>query len=463
MKKLHLTILFSIGLLASGCSKSSGGEAQHAAPRTKAAAAQADEKTDSHEGHDHEGGEHEGHGREGHDHEGHGHGGTDLDRPVEELFAARCEHRMPASECDECRYEVGVVKAPKVLFDEGLLKSHIVGERPLETAVELTGEIGFDEKRIAHVSSQVEGIIRKVHVNLGQTVEKGAPLAEIYSVAFAEAAGEYREAQASLTLARREHERQASLRKEGITSEKEYLQASQGLESAQIRLETAADKLVRLGLPRAELDAVREGRREATLTLRAPVSGVVLKLHAVAGEIARSEEPLATVGDLSRLWLWADLYENDLARVAESQARGHLSAAVAVNAFPGREFAGVVDFIGPTMDPATRTVKVRVLVENPEGGLRAGMFAKAKLFVPTDAKVVAVPRGAVLQDEGRSFVFVRHRDDYFVRRPVTTGRAWSGWLEIVEGLGTGKEIAADGAFLLKSDVLRSKMGAGCAD
>ena len=443
MNKLHLTIL--IGLLASGCSKSTGGEAQHVAPKQEEHAAHADEKAGEHQ---HEHGEEE---------------GSDLDKPVEELFSARCEHQRPTFECDECRYEVGVVKAPKALFDEGLLERHVVGARALESAVELTGEIGFDEKRIAHLSSQVEGVIRKVHVGLGQRVEKGQPLIEIHSVAFGEAEGEYRAAQANLRLAEREHARQSGLRDEGITSEKEYLRAAQELEAAKIRLDTAAGKLVRLGLPASELDAVREGRREASLVLRAPASGVVLALHAVAGEIARPEESLATVGDLSRLWLWADLYENDLARVAESQARGNLSASVTVKAFPGREFAGVVDLVGPTMDPATRTVKARVLVENPDGGLRSGMFAKARLFVPTDAEVVAVPRAALMQDEGRSFVFVRQRGDYFVRRPVTPGRAWGGWVELVEGLEAGKEIAADGAFLLKSDVLRSKMGAGCAD
>ena len=447
----RLSQLVLVAVLAAGCKSGSKAEAPHA-----------------HEAHEareaHEPAAAAGDGEEAEGHEGHGHDeGSDLDRPVEELFAARCEHAMPAFECDECRYEVGVVRAPALLFEEELLKLHLAAERPLEAAVELTGEVGFDEKRIAHVSAQVEGVIRKVHVGLGDAVKAGDPLVEVHSVAFGEAGGEYRAAQASLTLARREHERQAGLRKEGISSEKEYLQAAQALEGAQIRLETAAGRLVRLGLPRGELDAVREGRREAALVLRAPVSGVVLKLHAVAGELARSEEPLATVGDLSQLWLWADLYENDLARVADSQALGRLSAAISVKAFPGREFAGEVDFVGPTMDAATRTVKVRVLVQNPEGRLRAGMFAKARLFVPTDARVLAVPRSAVVRDEGRAFVFVRHRAEWFVRRPVVAGRAWGDWVEIVEGLEAGRELVADGAFLLKSDVLRSKMGAGCAD
>jgi cobalt-zinc-cadmium efflux system membrane fusion protein len=404
-------------------------------------------------------------GEEGHGH-GHAHGGevvSDLDRPVEQLFAARCEHQLPTFECGECRYEVGVAHPAASLLEEGLIRTLKVARRPLDSFVGLTGEIGFDEKRISHVSSQVEGVIGKVHVSLGATVRRGDPLLEIQSVAFGEAEGEYRAAQASLSLAERDHERQQKLRAEGISADKELLQAVQALETARIRLQTAANRLVRLGLPASELEAVREGRGAAKLVLRASAPGTVLSLHAVPGEVARSEESLLTVGDLSRLWLWADLYEADQAGVAERQAKSRLAAQISVAAFPGREFRGEVDFLGPTMDPATRTVKVRVLVDNPEGLLRAGMFAKARLFVPTATQAIAVPRVALLQDEGRSFVFVRHHGEYFVRRPVIAGRTLGDWVEIVQGLEEGQELATEGAFLLKSDVLRSKMGAGCAD
>ncbi len=115
------------------------------------------------------------------------------------------------------------------------------------------------------------------------------------------------------------------------------------------------------------------------------------------------------------------------------------------------------------MEESSRTVKVRVEVANEDGRLLAGMFANVKLFLPGADEALAVPRGAVLEDEGRSFVFVHHQDDYYVRRPVTVGRTWAGWVEIREGLQPGQAVVAEGAFLMKSDVLRSKMGAGCAD
>jgi len=408
-------------------------------------------------------GEHDPH--EGGDaHEGHDHGGerSDLDRPVEELFAATCEHDKRTFECDECRYEVGVVKVPAMLFEGALLERVTAAKRKVEAPISLTGEIKFDERQVAHISTQTEGVIRKVSVGLGERVKKGQPLVELESVGFGQAESEYLEAQATLELARRNHDRQLELRKEGITSEREYLEAKQAYDAAQIRVRSAGDKLVQLGLPPGELASLG-GRGRTRLTLRAPADGTVLMLHAVPGEIAKSEEPLLTVGDLTSLWLWADLYERDLARVADQQDERQLQTVVTVKAFPGEEFPGKVDFVGPTMDPATRTVKVRIALANAKGRLRPGMFAAVRLFLPGTEETLAVPTAAVLEDEGRAFVFVQHHDDYFVRRPVQRGRAWGGWVEIEQGLTGGETLVAAGSFLLKSDVLRSKMGAGCAD
>jgi cobalt-zinc-cadmium efflux system membrane fusion protein len=406
-------------------------------------------------------------GREKHAGEGYAHReekkASDLDRPVDELFAASCEHGKRTFECDECRYEVGVVKAPSDLFEGALLKKASASKRRVEAPIALTGEIKFDERRVTHVSAQSEGIIRKVNVNLGDRVKKGQPLVEIESISFGQAESEYLEAQATLELARRNHDRQIELRKENITSEKEYLQAKQEYEAAQIRSRTAGDKLVQLGLPPGELKGLGQAGARTRLVMRAPADGLVLVLHAVPGEVARSEGPLLTVGDLSTLWLWADLYERDLSLVADHQAAGGLQALISVKAFPGEEFPGTVDFVGPTMDEATRTVKVRIALDNPTGRLRAGMFANVRIFLPGKEETLAVPKDSVLEDEGRAFVFVHHHDDYFIRRSVKPGRAWAGWVEIRSGLAGGETIVSDGSFLLKSDVLRSKMGAGCAD
>ena len=115
------------------------------------------------------------------------------------------------------------------------------------------------------------------------------------------------------------------------------------------------------------------------------------------------------------------------------------------------------------MRRSSRTVRLRVSVPDAGRRLMAGMFATVKVFLPGEGQALTVPRDAVLEDEGRSFVFVHHHGEYYVRRPITPGRRWAGWVEVRKGLSAGQEVVADGAFLMKSDVLRSKMGAGCAD
>jgi cobalt-zinc-cadmium efflux system membrane fusion protein len=122
-----------------------------------------------------------------------------------------------------------------------------------------------------------------------------------------------------------------------------------------------------------------------------------------------------------------------------------------------------VDFISPAMSKTSRTVKVRVAVPNPSRELLAGMFASVDLHLPGNEERLTVPRCSVLEDEGRSFVFVHRQDDYYIRRPVTPGRRLGDLLEIRAGLSGDETVVTVGAFLLKSDVLRSKMGAGCAD
>jgi membrane fusion protein, heavy metal efflux system len=387
-----------------------------------------------------------------HEHDEHGPGG-DLDRPVEELFDSECEHEIKAFTCTECRYEVGVVRAPEDLVREGLFEMVQPTTRVVAAPVELTGEIRFDERLVAHVSPPTEGVIRRVHVMVGDEVKRGQSLMELESVRAGDAHGELLEARARLELAKRSFERAAALKRGGIASEKEYLEAKMELDSAKIRTDAASGRLQRLG-----------GTGGAgTIVLRAPVDGSILLLHAVPGEFASSNESLATVGNNKAVWVWADLYERDIARVMTARSFDKLAASVFVKAYPGEAFPGTVDFLSPAMDRSSRTVKTRIQVDNSDGRLLAGMFAAVQVFLPGDDRTLALPSDAVLDDNGRSFVFLHHHEDYYVRREVEVGRSWARWVEIKGGVNADQHVVSRGAFLMKSDVLRSKMGAGCAD
>ncbi len=382
----------------------------------------------------------------------HGHAeGSDLDRPAEALFAARCEHNVPTHQCDECRYEVGVVRVAADLIADGLVQVEPVAARKLDAPIRLTGEIRFDERRVAHMAPVVSGTVKRVLVDLGQAVRAGQPLVELDSVDLAGTQGAAAEAASALRLAEREFERQRELREANVASEKDYQTAHENLETARARASAASRMLAGMG--------GGAGR----YILRAPIAGTVLDMHAATGEFVESGREIMLVGDVSGLWVWVDLFEKHLAPVSDARRAGTLTATVRVDAWPDETFTGVVDFVGSAMDETSRTVKARISLANPGERLRPGMFADVSLHGEGARESLAVPTTAVVSDEGRDFVFVRHEGDYFVRRPVTKGLLSGDFSEIADGLNPGQEVVTVGAFLLKSDVLRSKMGAGCAD
>jgi cobalt-zinc-cadmium efflux system membrane fusion protein len=392
---------------------------------------------------------------------------SDLDRPVEELFGAGCEHGVKTFECDECRYEMGVVKVAPCLVEGGLIRIAQAVMRTVEAPLALTGEVRFDERRVTHLAPRTDGVIRAVHVQLGDRVKGGQALIEVDSIVLGDAQGEYLVARASLELAARTLERQQALRREGVSSQREALEAGQAFEAADIRVRAASERLLRLGLDTSDLKSLggasRLGSARGRLVVRAPIDGRVVEMHAVAGEAAKAGESTMVIGETDPVWVLADLYEDNLGTVQDRLGKGPVAAVVTVKAFPDQEFLGTLDLLGSVMDRESRTVKARVSAANPDGKLRPGMFANVKLGLPGDDVVLAIPRPALMIDEGRSFVFVPHHGDFWVRRPVRVGREWDGWVEIKGGIQAGQKVAADGAFLLKSDVLRSKMGAGCAD
>jgi len=396
--------------------------------------------------------------------EGHGHEveRSDLDRPVAELLALDCEHNMKTYTCAECRYEAGVSCAPAELFKDGTLRMATVERRMAAQPLELTGELAFDEERVSHVSAVVSGVVRKTLVRLGSRVARGQVLVEVESAEAAEAQESFLQAEAESALVQRESERVEELHRQGIASERELQRGRQELELARLRVETARGRLSWLGMSVDAVRGLKAGDARGLVPLRAPEAGTVLALHAVPGESVHPEESLATVGDSGRLWVWCDLYERDLAPLTGRRAEG-MAAELHVQAWPGESFPGRVDFLSPSLDAATRTARLRVAVENDGQRLMAGMFARVKLFLPGDEKVRAVPAAAVLEDEGRAFVFVPVKGDYFVRRAVRPGRRWDGWVELLGAPDSLDRVVGEGAFLLKSDVLRSKMGAGCAD
>ncbi len=402
-------------------------------------------------------------------HAGHAHADevSDLDRPVEELMSERCEHGIPTYTCDECRYEVGIVKVSQDLIDaDGPLG---VARAEVRTATESeahNGEVRLNEERAAYLSPRASGTVQSILVDLGARVRAGQVLFTVSSPEFAEARSAYVAARARLRLADATLERERDLFAKKVCPRKDLLEAEAEQQAAAATCQAARERLLACGSTDGEVEALTTAPSApgGPLPVRAPFDGTVLERNLSLGAAVEPGQPLLLLGNTAQMWVWTSLYERELAAVLEQQMRGPVAAHVEVPAYPGRGFPGRVERVGGTLDEATRTVRVRVVVDNAEGLLRAGMFARVYLLGPGAERVLSVPADAVLEDEGRAFVFVpTPAPPYYVRRPVATGRAGEGWVEVTGGLAEGDLVVSRGAFVLKSDVLRSKMGAGCAD
>jgi membrane fusion protein, copper/silver efflux system len=306
--------------------------------------------------------------------------------------------------------------------------------RAVERTVRTVASVTYDETRVAKVSPRIHGWVERIHVDfLGTVVRQGDPLVELYSP-------ELVTAQEELLLAR-------SLLEEtsGEPGSRAYRNAERLLESARQRLdywEISADQI-------AELEET--GRPRRSLVLRAPSSGIVVEKNAFAGAHVNMGSLLYAVADLSRVWVEGEVFEKDLSLVRVGQP-----AHVRMEAYPGETFHGSVGYVYPTVSVQSRTGRVRVELNNPEGRLKPGMYAEIHLDVPGDREVVVVPRTAVLSTGERDVVFVRASDGTLVPREVTLGLPAGREIEVLAGLEAGDVVVSSAGFLVDAE---SNLGA----
>ena len=286
-----------------------------------------------------------------------------------------------------------------------------------------------------------------VRVDIGAPVRSGDTLALLDSPELGTAQATWTKAVVSREIASSNLERAQWLAHDGIVSERRRLELEAELREREAELAAAVQALAAIG---AEPDSGAPG----VFPLRAPLSGEVVEQHATVGEVVGPESDLFSVGDASRLWLLLDLYESDLSRV-----RVGTPVRVDVAAVPGRAIDGRIAYVGALVDSTSRTIKVRVEIDNRARMLKPGMFARASLVLPADPRRIGVPVGALQSLKGQEVVFTPMGPGRFRPRPVQRGpdRA-GGWVEILDGLTLGDSLVLQGAFVLKAHVLRSTLG-----
>jgi cobalt-zinc-cadmium efflux system membrane fusion protein len=337
------------------------------------------------------------------------------------------------------------------LTSQQVSEAHLVveplDEHDVDDTILSSGRVTFDDQRVAHVYSPVTGRVQRINANLGARVKKTEPLAVITSPDIGAVSSDLGKAEADLIAAEHDFNRKKDLFASHAASQADYEQAEDNYRKAKAEKERAMQKafLLKTG----GVDAVTQG-----YTLTSPIEGEVISRNLtpgieVAGQYGGGQAvELFTIGELDKVWVMADVYEMDLARVKVG-AR----VTVKVVAYPGKIFDGRVDWVSGALDSTSRTAKVRCTFDNPDRLLKPEMYATVSISVE-ERKALALPKGAVLRLGDQTVVFaeVGQTPDgrlRFERIPVSVDEGeGSKWLPVTHGLEKGTKIVTSGAILL---------------
>lgn len=316
--------------------------------------------------------------------------------------------------------------------------------------IEVPAEVKPEPDGVAHVSALVSGQLARVDAKIGAHVKKGTVLAALDSVQLGKARSKLARARATAEVAQKTFERQQTLQRENIGARREYLEAEAELKRAQAELSAA----------RRALRIYGRGGEGSTILIRSPIAGQVIERHATVGEVVGPDDVLFQIIDTTRVWVVGRAYQQHAGAIREGAV-----AVLSLAAYPGRSWKGTVGYVAPAVDQDTRTLPIRVVLENPEGLLRPGLFGTLAISPPNvDEKPVPIIDGAAVQRvDGQTVVFVPGKSrGEFRAVPVALGATNDGRAHVLDGLEPGDRYVVRGAFVLKSELLRARLGEGHA-
>jgi cobalt-zinc-cadmium efflux system membrane fusion protein len=375
------------------------------------------------------------------------------------------EHGVPESVCPICHPErVPAGKEPPVFPQPGLkvrlasvqtardagIATTVAGTRKVGKALEVVGQLEFDQNRLAQLSARGDALVVDVKVDVGDDVKEGQPLVVLTSAAVGADQARLGAARARLETARAAVAREEQLTQSGLSPRKSLEEARRELAAAQAEHDGATAALGAAG--------AAPGSRGGRYVLRAPFGGTVVARDAVAGRTASAGQVLVQIADLSTMWALLEIPEADAALVRPGQP-----VSITFEGARSGSRQATIARVAPAVDPASRTVRARVELPNRERTLKAGTFLRAEIRVGAEHEGLLVPREAVQRAESRSVVFVKRGEGLFEPVAVETGERRGELVEVVSGLEPGSEVVTTGAFLLKTEIMKESIGAGCCD
>lgn len=356
------------------------------------------------------------------------------------------EHNVPESQCATCNPELPSPRKDNSEITISVENKTIAGIKTEKVKSELfkkeisaTGKVTFNENRLVHITSNFAGRIEKVFAFSQSKVKKGKPLVSIYSPEYMTIQSEYIQAE----------ERLARTIQMGDKDEEKM---------AKSIYQSVRQKLLIIGASEDEIAKLGETHNvQPYLVVRAKFAGTIIESNVIQGNYIQVGSNLFKLADLTKVWIIADVYETDIGHISSGQI-----VEIKALAYPDKTFKGKVETIGDVLDEKLRTFKVRIAAENPEGYLKPEMYVNITVSHSNNIRLI-IPKKAVLLDGQDKMVFVSANDKSFVARKVRVGMESRETVQVINGLNDGESVVTEGNFLLKSELLKSKIGDGCAD
>ena len=363
---------------------------------------------------------------------------------VAALAALNAGHADTGKTAAPAPREPGILRYAPDAPQLAALKVIAVQELPVPLAEPLNGRVAYDESVTARLSSPIAGRIVSLKLQPGDAVAAGTALLALDSPELAQAVADLGKAKSDETRKRLAFERAQKLLAGEVLARKDFESAQADLEQASAETQRAQRRLRNL---------VPAGAESRTYVLRSPISGVIAERKANPGMEVRPDlpDPLFVVTDPTRLWVMIDLPERNLSKVQS----GH-PVAVEVDAWPGERFAGTIEKIGETVDPATRRIQVRCSVPNPARKLKPEMYARVTLLADGRQRALRVPNGALITEGLYSYLFVEKSAGVFEKRRISLRLRDRDYSYVASGLERGERVVASGTLLLNSEFAAAK-------
>lgn len=384
---------------------------------------------------------------------------TSVDAAIELVRASDVPRfqRAPQVECqtNTLRIRFG---SPEIAERAGFSYETVTKQEVSQTLI-CNAELAYDGSRYAHLAPRAPGVVQAVHADLGEQVPAGHVLATVDSAALGEAKADCLQAAAMVKLWDKSFAREQRLMSRGVATERQVIEAETKLTESRIALGRAKQRLRSLGMAGSAIEAViTTGDTLSLLPVVASFAGVVVQRSAVIGEVVDTKRALFSVADTSRMWALLDVQEADVPAVRTGQ-----SVILEVQGLRGRRLSGTLTWISSQLNRRTRTLSARAIIDNPQRQLRAGMFGKAIVNVREREPALVVPKESVQWEGCCNIVFVRQEPTLFEPRKVTLSYATGNYYVVEDGLNEGEVVVSAGSFLLKTELLKGSIGAGCCE